>query len=176
MLTAVGAITRTYISSTGVAFTPGAVAVFDGLMYVQSLVEPWYKQRAEADDVGEAERERGRATPSTPVDPPPSHAEDDLETKLHQLSVSAKSARPVPPITTSEPIVDRKSSFVGHACRIKDEEDVMAVVAHLLTDRRIARAAHPTIWAYRTVREMGGAAGRVVESGEFRVGREAEWG
>lgn len=150
-------------------FTPGAVAVFDGLMYVQSLVEPWYRQRAEADDQGEAERELERAR-ATPV----SQGKDDVAEHLAHLSVSAKPkpqapSRPVPPITSSEPITDRKSSFVGHACRITDEEDVMAVVAHLLSDRRIARAAHPTIWAYRTVREMGGAAGRVVESGELQL-------
>ncbi|TXT06714.1 uncharacterized protein COLE_06045 [Cutaneotrichosporon oleaginosum] len=156
---AVGEITRTYISASGVGFTPGVPAVFDGLVYVQSLVEPWYAQRAAAS--AEAEAAHGRA--GTPAHE--THETRGETREVQVLQVQARAPRaPLPKITSSEAITDRKSQFVGHACAVADEEEVMAVVAHLLEDKRIARAAHPTIWAYRTVRDAGGAAGRIVES------------
>ncbi|GMK56446.1 hypothetical protein CspeluHIS016_0302860 [Cutaneotrichosporon spelunceum] len=178
-----GDITRTFISSSGVGFTPGVPAVFDGLVHVQSLVEPWYRDRAAAAAVAEAAHDHAsrRHTPELAID------RLDLDATSKSTSTSSsnskklprtdtdktgtdkdkdkdKPARPLPHITSSSPITDRKSQFVGHACRVADEEDVLVVVSHLLQDRRIARAAHPTIWAYRTVREVGGPAGRVVES------------
>ena len=53
------------------------------------------------------------------------------------------------PIYSSQPIVDRKSIFVGHACRLEGPEDVQGVVATLLADKKIAKAAHPAKLAYR---------------------------
>lgn len=180
----VGDITRTYITSAGVPFVPGDVCVFDGLVHVQSLVGTWHAARVAEVGAGEAARTGGRSGTgaSTPAerDPAPSRAEAAaVEASLARLALerpkpSAKPARPLPKLFTSEPILDRKSAFVGHACKITDEDDVMAVVAHLLEDKRVARAAHPTIWAYRAVREAGGAAGRVVESGEWHVLRRAQ--
>lgn len=137
-------------------FTPGTVAVFDGLVYVVDLVEKWYRAR-------EAEDKEGEELRAQPSEPPKAQPRPQPVASNPQTS---RPARPVPSITSSEPIVDRKSSFVGHACTIEDEGDVLAVVAHLLQDKRIARAAHPTIWAYRRVRDAGGVAGRLVESGE----------
>ncbi|WVQ97831.1 hypothetical protein IAU59_004946 [Kwoniella sp. CBS 9459] len=64
-------------------------------------------------------------------------------------------------IISSEPIVDRKSTFVGHAVRVTDEREVPLVIHELLSDRKIAKAAHPAIFAYRIAKEVGGAAGKV---------------
>lgn len=50
---------------------------------------------------------------------------------------------------TSEPIMDRKSVFVGHACKITSPSDVSRVVEYLLSDRKIAKAHHPAMLAYR---------------------------
>ena len=71
-------------------------------------------------------------------------------------------------IVEAEPIQDRKSAFVGRACRITDPSQVgklysleksvrptalhpqvPLILAHLMSDRRIARAAHPIINAWR---------------------------
>ncbi|KAL7424396.1 hypothetical protein Q5752_000078 [Cryptotrichosporon argae] len=91
------------------------------------------------------------------------------------FSYSHAPARPAPPITSSAPIVDRKSSFVGHAATVTDETDVPLVIHRLLSDKKIAKAAHPAIFAYRIVRDVGGAAGRVVytdydDDGETQAG------
>ena len=50
---------------------------------------------------------------------------------------------------TSEPIIDRKSVFVGYACLISHPADVSKVIQYLLGDRKIAKATHPTMLAYR---------------------------
>lgn len=50
---------------------------------------------------------------------------------------------------TSEPILDRKSVFIGYACKITSPADVSRVVNYLLSDRKIAKATHPTMLAYR---------------------------
>lgn len=174
---AVGDITRTYISSTGIPHTEGEVCIFDGLVYVQSLVQPWYAAHVAEDTAGEAARateretaafaesETSSASSAKPKNHPANANEYGGGSAVAALArLSLAPARPLPAITTSEPIVDRKSQFIGHAARITDESDVAAIVAHLLEDRRIARAAHPTIFAYRVIREVGGAAGRIAES------------
>ncbi|WVW78715.1 hypothetical protein I302_100675 [Kwoniella bestiolae CBS 10118] len=66
-------------------------------------------------------------------------------------------------IHSSEPIVDRKSTFVGHAVRVTNEREIPLIIHELLGDKKIAKAAHPAIFAYRLVREVGGAAGKVYE-------------
>lgn len=50
---------------------------------------------------------------------------------------------------TSEPIIDRKSVFIGHACKIKSPKEVSQIVDYLLSDRKIAKATHPAMLAYR---------------------------
>ncbi|KAK8846769.1 hypothetical protein IAR55_005857 [Kwoniella newhampshirensis] len=78
-------------------------------------------------------------------------------------------------IFSSEPIVDRKSTFVGHAVRVTDEKEVPLVVHELLSDRKIAKAHHPAIFAYRIAKDVGGAAGVIYntdydDDGETQAG------
>ncbi|EIW68768.1 hypothetical protein TREMEDRAFT_31804, partial [Tremella mesenterica DSM 1558] len=65
-------------------------------------------------------------------------------------------------IFTSESITDRKSVFVGHAVKVTDEREVPLVIHELLSDRKIAKATHPCIFAYRISKDVGGLAGKVV--------------
>jgi len=69
-------------------------------------------------------------------------------------------------IVSSEPIVDRRSTFVGHAVRVTDEREVPLVIHELLSDRKIAKAAHPAMFAYRIARDVGGVAGKVFDTGQ----------
>lgn len=50
-------------------------------------------------------------------------------------------------------IVDRKSTFIAHACRVKSVDDVRSFLALLLDDRKIERAIHNML-AYRIVGEV----------------------
>jgi putative IMPACT (imprinted ancient) family translation regulator len=55
----------------------------------------------------------------------------------------------IPPnIFTSEALLDRKSSFVAHVAKVQNVHEVKVVVAHLLQNKKIAKATH-NILAYR---------------------------
>lgn len=194
LMPAVGDVTRTFISSSGVPFVPGDVCVFEGLTHIQSLVREWYTAHVSASASEEKQRQLERT--SAPHSSVPS---DDLDTSFDALSLSARPylrasfsyTRPVPAaphdptepetppavrtaqdsgllphfeIFSSAPIVDRRSTFVGHAIRVTDEREVPLVIHELLSDKKVAKAAHPAMFAYRIAREVGGAAGRVVNS------------
>ncbi|XP_053620101.1 protein IMPACT-like [Plodia interpunctella] len=53
-----------------------------------------------------------------------------------------------PPITHGEVIMDRKSSFQGHAAEVHSIEDVKAVLAKLKQNKKIQNATH-NMYAYR---------------------------
>ncbi|KAI0034088.1 ribosomal protein S5 domain 2-type protein [Vararia minispora EC-137] len=140
-----GSILKTYISATGIEFVPDVVCVFDGLANVLDRIERWYKNRLSVQRVGELSRDLSRAgDPSTP--------DSALIKATPQPSVPPQALASLPDgvkLVEADPIVDRKSAFVGRACRISDPVQVPAVLAYLMADKRIARAAHPIINAWR---------------------------
>lgn len=68
-------------------------------------------------------------------------------------------------IISCDPIVERRSTFIGHAVRVTTEKQVPLVIHELLSDKKIAKAAHPAIFAYRIAKDIGGPAGKVISSG-----------
>lgn len=56
-----------------------------------------------------------------------------------------------------EPISDRKSTFQAHVCRVFCKEDVSSVLSTLLMDKKISRAHHPCMYAYRIERTFSAA-------------------
>ncbi|KAJ7507193.1 hypothetical protein B0H11DRAFT_2153624 [Mycena galericulata] len=134
-----GEVLRTFISSaSGVEWAPGAVCVFDGLQSVLDRCTAWYGDRLSADAAGDLFR--ADMHPERVVTPPASQSVSAPRTDPADME-----APPIPEgikIFVAEPITDRKSAFVGRAC-------VPIILAHLLSDRRIARAAHPVINAWR---------------------------
>jgi hypothetical protein len=50
---------------------------------------------------------------------------------------------------------------------VTDEREVPLVIHEILSDKKVARAAHPAIFAYRIAKEVGGAAGKVYAAGEY---------
>jgi len=168
------------------------VCVFEGLTHVQSLARAWYAANLSEGIAGErareAERERNHTKPflgpdpveeppmsSLTVRPSPSRAnfsyskkggeEEDVPTTVANAEKNLPAGFK---IVSSEPLVEKKSTFVGHAVRVTDEREVPLVIHELLSDRKIAKAAHPAIFAYRIAKEVGGAAGKVYNSGELR--------
>ncbi|KAH7343595.1 UPF0029-domain-containing protein [Rhizoctonia solani] len=138
-----GPVLRTYFSSlNGVAWSPGDVAVFDGIEHVRECATTWYQQRLSEKTAGQIQREidkENRAQESTvQVEEP----------------IMKESAAPVElpsgiEFTIAEPITDRKSVFIGRACRITHPNQVPIILAYLMGDKRIGRAAHPIINAWR---------------------------
>ncbi|KAI0268224.1 imprinted and ancient [Gloeopeniophorella convolvens] len=140
-----GSIIKTFMSVNGVEWTPGAICVFDGLENVLERVSQWYEENLESKRAGEALREHSQ--------PQSSEGSQVDVSSAATLGISQSMQAPVLPdgikLVEAEPIVDRKSAFVGRACRISDPEQVPAVLAYLMADRRIAKAAHPIINAWR---------------------------
>ncbi|KAK6591015.1 ximpact-like protein [Cryptosporidium xiaoi] len=67
-------------------------------------------------------------------------------------------------ITHGEPIVDRKSVFQAHVCKVFTTEDVEKVIKWLLSNTKIARATH-NMWAYRLCKDKKPSSG-----GSFPIG------
>ena len=95
--------------------------VFDGIENVKERCSLWYSERLSQDEIGEMlrddEKDKGLAVSF-------SEHEEQSDT-----AVSGPSSDPAPmpkglELFVSEPIVDRKSVFVGRACRITDPSQV----------------------------------------------------
>jgi len=131
----------------GVEWSPDTVCVFDGLQNVIERCAVWYEDRLSAEKAGELIREDAKdhaETPSSSSVPP---IQKEL---IPEPPISAFTAMPDGvQIIESEPITDRKSTFVGRACQISDPSQVPLILSHLMSDKRISRAAHPIIHAYR---------------------------
>jgi hypothetical protein len=188
----VGDITRTYIASTGVPFIPGDVCVFEGLTHVQNLSRAWYTKHLTLGEEATQQRETLRlssksnqalsdiddALTSYP-DRPSALRSTFSYTRAGESqgggdgSVTPQAIRQAEAdlptsfeIFTSQAIVDRRSTFIGHAVQVTDEREVPLVIHELLSDKKVAKAAHPAIFAYRIKRDVGGAAGVVYNTGK----------
>ncbi|OAX43230.1 ribosomal protein S5 domain 2-like protein [Rhizopogon vinicolor AM-OR11-026] len=142
-----GSILRTFISVSGVEWTPESVCVFDGLQNVLERCEAWYEDKISKEAVGELLREDARN--DVLIEP-----DESLITpsaiNVEKDRVSFDTALPEGiEIVEAEAIVDRKSIFVGRACRISHPSQVPLILNSLMSDRHISRAAHPIINAWR---------------------------
>ena len=159
-----GSILRTFISVNGAEWSPDTVCVFDGLQSVVERCVVWYEDRLSTEQAGALIREDAKDHMDVPSSSSMDPVQEELIPNSHFSLIAA-----IPEgiqIVESEPIVDRKSTFVGRACQITHPSQVNStssgrptqltylsqvplVLSHLMSDRRISRAAHPTIHAYR---------------------------
>nr|XP_019008726.1 uncharacterized protein I206_06408 [Kwoniella pini CBS 10737]OCF47507.1 hypothetical protein I206_06408 [Kwoniella pini CBS 10737] len=157
-----GDITRTYISSNGITFSPGDVCVFDGLTHVQTIVRNWYISNLSISQEGESAREEDRLTLN---DDNNNNNKPNLTRSTFSYG-SQNNEEEIIDISkfkffTSNPIIDRKSTFIGHSIKISNEKEIPLLINELLNDKKIAKAAHPAIFAYRLVKDSGGPAGKI---------------
>ena len=61
-----------------------------------------------------------------------------------------------------------RSVFIGHAIAITDPAQVAPILEHLMNDksRKLAKATHPLIFAYRVVRKAEAGHDPVIIAGE----------
>lgn len=145
-----GAILKTYISSEGVEWIPDTVCVFDGLEWVKERLAGWYDTKKSEKLAGELLREDEKGVSAADVEEGNDKKVSGPNDHWEEPSVPVPTAIPQGvEIVETEPIIDRKSVFVGRACRITDPSQVPSILTHLMADRRIARAAHPIINAWR---------------------------
>ena len=121
------------MSVNGVEWTPGVVCVFDGLQSVLERVLQWYEQRLESKRAGEALREQSHPSPHL-IGPekPDASSSTSVSVPLNTQSVALPEGIK---LYEAAPIVDRKSAFIGRACRISDPAQVSGCCgSHLIIE------------------------------------------
>ncbi|KAG9074328.1 eIF2 kinase Gcn2p negative regulator, partial [Ceratobasidium sp. UAMH 11750] len=159
-----GLVLRTYFSSlAGVAWAPGDSAVFDGVEHVRERATTWYQGKLSEKTAGELQREIDKETHTAGL------VHESEKEIPKELAVPVELPAGIE-FTVTEPITDRKSVFIGRACRITHHEQVPIILAYLMADKRIARAAHPIINAWRCT--VGGVSHQDNDDdGESAAGR-----
>jgi hypothetical protein len=106
-----GSILRTFISVNGIGWTPDTVCVFDGLQNVIERCTDWYKDRIgqEANVDRDVTRTAAPTLDSVHLD--------------HVVSMAPPTLEGIE-IFEAESIIDRKSVFIGRACRILHPDQV----------------------------------------------------
>ncbi|EIW76258.1 hypothetical protein CONPUDRAFT_168829 [Coniophora puteana RWD-64-598 SS2] len=121
-----GEVIRTFYSSaTGVEWSADSVCVFDGLQNVLERCAAWYEGKLNQEKVGELLREGEHASAAN--DAPRAHDVGEIEEQVRSARVASDEAR-LPDgiqLTIADPIVDRKSIFIGRACRITSPDELL---------------------------------------------------
>jgi hypothetical protein len=124
-----GSVLRTFISTTdGVEWTPETVCVFDGLENVREKCGRWYEEQLSEKAAGEMAREETKELKASLAGS--NDLSDPLEGVPSARSTISEPQAPVElpeglEIIEAEPVVDRKSSFVGRACKITSPDQVL---------------------------------------------------
>lgn len=129
-----GHVLRTFISQlSGVEFTTDTVAVFDGLQYVLEVCSEWYTQRLSEETAGALIREEEkihRAGGNSELQQP--------DTSIVEETTSTQATIPEGvELIEADPITDRKSVFIGRACRITHPSQVAALCMFMCTFPRL---------------------------------------
>lgn len=148
-----GAIIRTFISANqGVEWTSDSVCVFDGLEHAKEQCGMWYEERLTENAVGEIVREEERENHHRKDHPGSSEIKGSESIPVHDAPAPAiQVALPSGvQIIEADPIIDRKSTFVGRACQITDPSHVSIVtcVVFILTLLTLG-AAYPCPSTFR---------------------------
>ena len=115
-----GSILRTYISVNGVEWSEDTVCVFDGLQNVLERCTTWYEERLSTWKVGELIREDSKRLQQDSI-----YDDDAFEAEVNTQTENIPVELPAGvEIYVAEPITDRKSTFVGRACRIQHPSEV----------------------------------------------------
>ncbi|KAH8118436.1 UPF0029-domain-containing protein [Phellopilus nigrolimitatus] len=140
-----GSILRTYISSSGVEWLADTICVFDGLENVRELCANWYSERLTEEKAHDLLREDEKEGSNERSHSKDYHSGSDEEDTVEPQAFLPEDIN----IVVAEPIVDRKSVFIGRACKLSHPSQVPIILSHLMSNKRIARAAHPIINAWR---------------------------
>ena len=107
---------------TGIEWTPGVVCVFDGLQSVLERVVNWYEQRLESNKAGEVLRVQNHSRLLETAEAEGNPSTSSIALPNTQTVALLEGIN----LVEAEPVVDRKSAFVGRACRISDPAQVNA--------------------------------------------------
>ncbi|BGP13253.1 hypothetical protein JCM10213_004977 [Rhodosporidiobolus nylandii] len=181
-----GEVLRTFMHepAAGVANGPvvewtGGVCLFEGVEAVRELCGKWVSERVEEKKKGEELRKvsgggyaigGGGANAGHVTADQEEDGDDVEEEKVERAPRTAPVATVrCPRIISSEPLIDRKSVFVGHAAKVYSLDEVNAVMAELLSNSKIARATH-NVSAYQYISPDGVRRADNDDDGESAAG------
>lgn len=155
-------VLRTFRTSKDEAWgegDPARAVLFEGCEAVKARVEEWLKEAEKRD--AERKAQDGRAGAGEEVTQSQEHDVAPIEVQLQRRrapeSPYAQSAR-AKQWTTTDAVVERKSTFVGHAVRLDHVEEVPYLLEALLDKYpRIDKATHPLMRAWVCAEKRGGA-------------------
>ncbi|KAM0792699.1 hypothetical protein ACM66B_002479 [Microbotryomycetes sp. NB124-2] len=170
----------------GVEFVPGQECLFQGIEYARETCQRWVDEQKQT--AHDREVDRAASNPVYQIAFTSSHGQqssqdskldsDDVSDRQNQhrtqpewRSSNGHSDEVVecPAIVSTEPLVERKSVFVGHAARVRSLTEVQAVMTRLLSDKKIARATH-NISAFRFTTRDGISHADNDDDGESAAG------
>ncbi|KAL7411588.1 ribosomal protein S5 domain 2-type protein [Mrakia frigida] len=168
-----GRILRTYFSipppdGDGIPFASGEVAVWEGLEHVRNICQQWYTHNLLSHQ--ESSLLRSENHPHPPSSSEGSARRHDPPTRIPPTLEIATELPEGVEIFVSEPIVDRKSVFVGRSVRVEDVGMIPIILNHLLEDKKVGKASHPIIHAYRVKGAGGGMIQDNDDDGESAAG------
>ncbi|CAO1638416.1 unnamed protein product [Sympodiomycopsis kandeliae] len=137
-----------------VAWTAGEVVLFEGCENVKERVEKWYKEREE--EQLDREKRDGRGGAGSVV--ADTHGTNETIYTPQESTIS-RPVHTIPPHIapllrskswyTTEAVVEKKSTFVGHAIRLDSSEEVPYLLNSLLEKYpKMLKATHPFMRAY----------------------------
>ena len=109
----------------------GTEGLYEGVQIALSVVEEWYTSQLSALAARQPFPEPVIAHES--VSPPPP--------TISQIQQTI-SLPPEIQIISSDPITDRKSTFIGHCALITSTDQVPLILSYLMQDKKIAKASH----------------------------------
>lgn len=147
----------TLIAELGCLFVQGEVVLFQWFEYLRAWID---------EKVGQH-----------PIEEEEDAAKQESTVEYEEIKIEKDSApsADTPSIVSSEPFMERKSTFLGHAARVTSTEQVQVVMDHLLSNKHIARATH-NIMAYRIVKPGTGTRADIVISDHDDDGETAAGG
>ena len=114
------------------AFTPGEVAIFEGVERAREAISSYYERKMNELAVKEAENPHATQEDFESVNRLRYEEQEAARDASLLASWDGKHVTPKLPegrkLYTSEPIIDRKSVFVGHAIEIHQPAEVSQVV------------------------------------------------
>ncbi|KAG0145191.1 hypothetical protein CROQUDRAFT_658984 [Cronartium quercuum f. sp. fusiforme G11] len=128
----------------GKNWCPSEPVLFDAIESIRELATKYYHTKAEDQLASQRLRD---VTLGTDVQVSDSELPKDDELIERTPTLSPKPNQ-IFTIFTSEPIMDRKSVFVGHATSLNDPHLVPSIMDQILSDKKVARAAH-NMYAWR---------------------------
>ncbi|KAI8992592.1 ribosomal protein S5 domain 2-type protein [Pilobolus umbonatus] len=138
-------------------FRPTEVVLFEWISwlreYLEENVPPTvdYTEDAPKYETPKMELEEEE---SDAVDTPKEDDGNDRPTVRALLRTHNTVDETCPEIFSTEPLMDRKSTFIAHVARVTNVHEVKTVVGQLLSNKKIAKATH-NILAYRIVMADG---------------------